>query len=88
MFPSISFSCTPESFRSDSVGPGQHLATAIHEVGESIASRNNTVTTRWTPAHQGAEGNEAADAWTGVRQRDATPETTTKHTCERRTCHT
>ena len=45
------------------MGPGQHLAVAIHEVDRRIASHGNTITVRWMPVHQGVEGNEAADTW-------------------------
>ena len=48
--------------RSDSTGHGQRLAMATHEVSERIVGRNSTVTIRWTPAHQGVEGNETADS--------------------------
>ena len=45
------------------MGPGQRLAIATHKVGERITDRDNPITIRWTSAHQGAEGNGAADAW-------------------------
>ena len=48
---------------SDRMGPDQQLAPAMHQVGRRVADRDNTITIQWTPAHQGAEGNEAADTW-------------------------
>ena len=45
------------------MGPSQRLAVAIHEVGSRITSHGNAITVRRTPAHQGVEGNEAADTW-------------------------
>ena len=48
--------------RSDSLGPGQRLAVAIHEVDRRTAGRSNGITIRWTPAHRVVEGNETA-AW-------------------------
>ena len=47
--------------RSDTVGPGQHLARAAIEVCSRIVSRDNEVTILWAPAHAGAAGNEEAN---------------------------
>ena len=44
--------------RSDAPGPEQRLAAASIEVCTRITAKNNQVTIRWVPAHQGAEGNE------------------------------
>ena len=65
--------------RTDSMGPGQRPATATHEVGGHISGRSSATTIRWTPAHQGVEGNEAARTWAGPRQR-ADPRRTTYRT--------
>ena len=43
----------------DRAGPGQALARAIIELEELLVS----VTTRWTPAYKGVEGNEVADSY-------------------------
>ena len=45
----------------DAPGPGQEIAIRIIEVAERITTQGNTVTVRWTPAHEGVEGNEKAD---------------------------
>ena len=44
-------------------GPAQSLARAAVDLSYELGSRGNSVTVRWTPAHQGVEGNERADAW-------------------------
>ena len=45
----------------DRTGPGQTLAIdAITTAGE-IVSRGNNICLRWTPSHEGIEGNERAD---------------------------
>ena len=44
-------------------GPAQALASAVVELSYQLASRGKRVTLRWTPAHQGVEGNKQADAW-------------------------
>ena len=46
----------------DNTGPGQRFAAAMIEVGERIQRRGNSVTIRWAPTHEGAEGNEVVDA--------------------------
>ena len=45
----------------DRIGPAHALAKAVTRAVDSITSRDNTVTLRWTPAHAGVEGNEQAD---------------------------
>ena len=39
-------------------GPGQALARAIIELERALTERRCFVTFRWTPAHEGVEGNE------------------------------
>ena len=70
--------------RSDSMGPRQRFALAIYEAGGRIASRNNTVTSRWTPAHQGV--NEAADTW-AKSAAEGRPQRTTRRTNETNLSH-
>lgn len=55
-------------------GPRQRLAVAIHEVGGRTTCRNNTAAIRWTPAHHGGEGNEAADTWAKAAAEGRPPE--------------
>ena len=45
----------------DQTGPGQALAVRAIRAGSTIRGRGNTVTLRWTPSHEGVEGNERAD---------------------------
>ena len=47
--------------RSDALGPGQSFGVASIEVYTRIRARDNEITIRWVPVHQGAEGNEKAD---------------------------
>ena len=47
--------------RSDSIGPGQGFAVTAIEVCTRPRERDNEVTIRWVPAHQGVLGNEKAD---------------------------
>ena len=42
-------------------GPVQALARATVDFSYEFRGRGNNVTVRWTPAHQGVEGNEQAD---------------------------
>ena len=44
-------------------GPAQALASAVVDFSYEIRSRGNSITLRWTPAHQGVDGNKQADAW-------------------------
>ena len=46
----------------DRTGPAQALAKAVITIVDSLTSRNNTLTVRWTSAHRRVEGNEQADA--------------------------
>lgn len=46
--------------RSDSTGPGQRFAVAAIEACARRRARDNEVTIRWVPAHQGVLGNEKA----------------------------
>ena len=50
-----------ERIRTDTLGPGQLFAVARIKACSSIMRRDNDVTVRWVPAHQGVEGNERAD---------------------------
>ena len=43
-------------------GPAQALARAAVESSYELRARDNEITIRWTPSHQGANGNERADA--------------------------
>ena len=43
-------------------GPAQALASAAVDLSHQISARGCSVSLRWTPAHQGVEGNEQADA--------------------------
>ena len=42
-------------------GPAQALAKAVIARVDDQYDRGNTLTIRWTPSHEGAEGNELAD---------------------------
>ena len=44
-------------------GPTQALVSAVVDFSHEIRGRGDSVTVRWTPAHQGVDGNEQADAW-------------------------
>lgn len=48
--------------RADERGPEQRYAVEAIEVTGRLL-RNNRATSRWIPAHQGAEGNEVAGEW-------------------------
>ena len=50
-----------DRMRPDEPGPGQAFAVATIGLADEIHSRGSSVVIRWTPAHQGVEGNEAAD---------------------------
>ena len=51
----------------DRAGTGQRFAVAIIEAGEVLMSQNDSVTTRWTPAHLGwVGGSKVADEWAKV----------------------
>ena len=58
-----------DRIRSDSIGPGQHLAVASIEVCTRILARDNEVSIHWNPAHHGVLGNEKADEYTKVAVR-------------------
>ena len=45
----------------DRTGPGQTLAIEAIRVAEAVTSRGNRICLRWTPSHEGIEGNERAD---------------------------
>ena len=45
----------------DQTGPGQALVIRAINASTSILERGNKVTIRWTPSHEGIEGNEQAD---------------------------
>ena len=45
----------------DMCGPAQALAKRVIATVDSPVSRDNTLTIRWTPAHEGVEGKEQAD---------------------------
>ena len=49
--------------RSDNTGPGQWFATVIIGVCSLLASRENTLMSRWVPSHLGIERNETSDGW-------------------------
>ena len=44
-------------------GSAQALASAAVDYSYQISARGNSISLRWTPAHQGVDGNEQADAW-------------------------
>ena len=44
--------------RHDQMGPGQALAIRAISAAAAIRRRENTITIRWTPSHEGIEGNE------------------------------
>ena len=46
----------------DWCGPAQALTRAVIATVDSLTMQSNTLHIRWTPAHEGAEGNEQADA--------------------------
>ena len=48
----------------DRCGPAQALARAVIATGDNLASQDSTLAIRWTPAHEGVEGNEQADRTT------------------------
>ena len=45
----------------DRCGPAQALAKATISMTKDLCARDNILTIRWTPAHEGFEGNEQAD---------------------------
>ena len=45
----------------DRTGPGQALAIDAITTARDLVDRGNTITLRWTPSHEGIEGNEQAD---------------------------
>ena len=47
--------------RMGTIGPGQRFAIASMEACTEALSRDNDVTIRWVPAHQGITGNEKAN---------------------------
>ena len=44
----------------DRCGPAQALAKAVIATVDDLYDRGNTLTVRWTPSHEGVEGNEQA----------------------------
>ena len=46
----------------DRCGPAQALVRAIILVVDDLTARDNTLDIRWTPSHEGVDGNEQADA--------------------------
>ena len=59
----VDFTVAIKRIRSDGIMPGQRSAVAAIEVGTRLWARNNEVTVRWIPAHQGALGNGKADEY-------------------------
>ena len=45
----------------DRTGPGQALAIRAITTAREVTGRGNTLSLRWTPSHEGIEGNEQAD---------------------------
>ena len=45
----------------DRTGPGQMLAVKAIATTDAITGRGNAVTLRWTPSHEGINGNKQAD---------------------------
>ena len=43
-------------------GPAQALARAVVDFSHELQERGNSITIRWTPSHEGVEGNDQADA--------------------------
>lgn len=58
----------------DRSGPGLASAKAIIELEELLNRRGCSITIRWTPAHEGVEGNELAGSYTGAKLRCGRPE--------------
>ena len=46
----------------DRTGPGQGLAIEAITTARAITDRGNKISLRWTPSHEGIEGNEVADS--------------------------
>ena len=80
----------------DRLGPGQCIAVGAVEVCGRLTSRGNSVKIRWTPAHQGVEGNLYAKgaaestlhAVDQVYLRESSFAHMTRLTAEARTCST
>ena len=47
--------------RHDGCGPAQALARAVVDFSYEPHQRGNSITVRWTPSHEGVDGNEQAD---------------------------
>ena len=45
----------------DRTSPGQALAIEAISTAEAVVRRGNIVSLRWTPSHEGVEGNERVD---------------------------
>lgn len=52
-----------DRIRSGSTGPGQRFAIAAIETCTRVPARDDEVSIRWAPAHQGVLGNEKADEY-------------------------
>ena len=54
-------------------GPGQRFAIAAMEVCHRVLARDNNVTIRWVPSHNGIQGNETADEFARAAAEGSAP---------------